>query len=165
MGCLSRAGCWVLGLACATAVHAECGSVAVYRIITVAYAGDAPANAVLDKRTGLQWRRCEEGQAWSGLACMGAGQQFTHEQALLQAATKGMWQLPDVKQIASLAQRACRFPALQSSLFATGELSSHYWSSTPFVSASSAAWLFEIDTGRVNFAPRDRRAGLRLVRR
>lgn len=165
MGSLSRGLCWVLGLTCAAAVQADCGSVALYQVITVAYAGDAPANAVLDKRSGLQWRRCEEGQRWSGVACLGLGQQLTHEQALLHVAKKGMWQLPDVKQISSLAQRTCRFPALQRSVFVTGELSSHYWSSTPFVSAPSAAWRFEVDTGRVNFIDRETRAGVRLLRR
>lgn len=162
---LSRSVCCLLGLMCAAQLQAQCDTMAAYQVMTVAYAGDAAANAVLDKRTGLQWRRCEEGQRWSGVACVGAGAQLTHEQALLHVAQKGMWQLPDVKQITSLAQRACRFPALQRSVFVTGELSSHYWSSTPFVSAPSAAWRFEVDTGRVNFIARDTRAGLRLVRR
>ena len=165
MGSLSHGLCWVLGLTCASVVQAECGSVGVYQVITVAYAGDAPANAVLDKNSGLQWRRCEEGQRWSGVACLGVGEQLTHEQALLHVAKKSMWQLPDVKQITSLAQRACRFPALHSSVFVTGELSSHYWSSTPFVSDSRSAWRFEVNTGRVNLVDRDKRAGVRVLRR
>lgn len=156
---------WVLGWMGASAMAAPCSQVSHFQVLTVAYPGDAAGNAVLDKRTGVQWRRCEEGQGWDGLACRGRGRQFSHEQALSHAAAQGLWQLPDVKQLGSLPQRDCRFPALNSPMFVTGALSRHYWSGTPNASASFAAWRLEVDTGRVGHVERTALSGVRLSRR
>lgn len=149
----------------APALLAQCSHPGFFEVITVAYPADAPSNAVLDKRTGLQWRRCEEGQHWDGARCQGSGWQLSHEQALKHTGTLGLWGLPDVKQLGSLPSRGCRFPALDGPVYATGELSRHYWSSTPLASSPHDAWRLEVDTGRVMYAQRDKPAALRLSRR
>jgi len=155
----------VLASAMTPALQAQCSNPGFFEVLTVAYPADAPGNAVLDKRTGMQWRRCEEGQRWDGASCQGTGWQLNHEQALRHAGTLGIWGLPDAKQLGSLPSRDCRFPALDGPVYATGELSRHYWSSTPLASASYAAWRLELDTGRVSYAQRAMPAGLRLSRR
>lgn len=146
-------------------VQAQCRDAQAYEIQTVAYPEDAPANAVLDKRTGLQWRRCEEGQRWDGSVCQGQSQQFSHEQALRHTGAMVAWQLPDVKQLGSLALRSCRFPALDAAAFLQGPVSAVYWSSTPFAASAGYAWSLDVDTGQVGYIARRAIAGLRLVRR
>jgi len=136
-----------------------------YVVQTVSYPTDETGNSLLDKRTGLQWRRCEEGQRWDGRSCQGQARPFTHEQALRHGASLSLWRIPDIKQLGSLPQRTCRFPALEGSMFVTGALSLSYWSSTPFIAAPALVWLLEVNTGRVFYGERSDQAGLRMVRR
>eukprot|EP01036_Dinobryon_divergens_P052014 gene52014-69594_t len=62
---------------------------------------------VLDRSTGLQWRRCVEGQSFDGSRCSGtvlhAGWLDALDHARAQAAATGQgWRLPNAKELASL---------------------------------------------------------------
>ena len=107
-------------------------------ITTLAYPGDAAGNAVIDRRTGLAWRRCHEGQTWNGAACTGSATTYTHVQALAHAQAVAAWRLPNVKELASLIDHKQLFPALDPVSF-PGALSITVWSSTPYISNSAAA--------------------------
>ena len=81
-----------------------------YTYSTMAYGTDGANNVVNDKVTGLQWRRCLEGQSWNGSACSGTPSTYTHREALVYANGSGLpaagWRLPNVKEGTSLLNKA-----------------------------------------------------------
>ena len=56
---------------------------------------------VLDRSTGLVWRRCRLGMVWNGSACLGTPSSVSWETAMVTAAAQG-WRLPNVKEVVSL---------------------------------------------------------------
>jgi hypothetical protein len=94
---------------------------------------------VTDTATGLQWKRCSEGQAWSGGTCAGSATSHNWQDALQLAATasyagKDDWRLLNIKELASIVEQACYGPAIDMTVFpATPWYPSSYWSSTPEV--------------------------------
>jgi hypothetical protein len=107
-------------------------------ITSLSYPGDAAGNVVIDRRTGLAWRRCHEGQTWNGTACSGSASLYTHVQALAHGQSLPTWRLPNVKELASLIDHNQLFPALDPVSFPDG-LSITVWSSTPYVSNPAVA--------------------------
>ena len=103
---------------------------------------------VLDNRTGLTWRRCAEGQNWSGSNCTGSATTFTHEGALNHAKMQTAWRLPNIKELASLADRGCKFPAIDTNAF-PGTSNHRHWSSTPTYD-SRAAFAIPFDSAIVD---------------
>lgn len=92
---------------------------------------------VTDQGTGLQWKRCSEGQTWDGAACIGIATGHTWQQALQHAAGttyagKDDWRLPNIKELMSIGERACREPAVSLTAFpGTPAADSEFWSSSP----------------------------------
>ena len=111
---------------------------------------------VTDKRTGLIWKRCSEGQVWSntGVNCNGSAHKYTHEAALaLAKATNTIqsitgWRLPNVKELSSLVDRACISPSIDSAAF-PNTVSAWYWTSTPSATNSAYAWDVSFENGSV----------------
>ena len=110
---------------------------------------------VIDKRTGLVWARCSLGQSWNGSTCTGTASTHTHEEALAQAQAANVggasgWRLPTVKELASLADKGCRNPAIDSTAFPNTP-SSRYWASSPDVGDSDYAWYVSFNYGYVYY--------------
>lgn len=120
---------------------------------------------VTDQRTGLVWARCSVGQSWSGSACAGSAALLTHETALAHAQSQSGWRLPSVKELASLADKGCRSPAIDSTAFPNTPLS-YYWSSSPDLYDGSFAWTvdFSYGYGSVFTVNRNDSRAVRLVR-
>lgn len=124
---------------------------------------------VTDKRTGLTWKRCAEGQAWSGSTCTGTATYHNHVAALALAKTANSsqsatgWRLPNVKELASLADKGCQSPAIDSTAFPATP-SSWFWSSSPYVGGSDSAWFVGFYNGSVNSYNRGDDYRVRLVR-
>lgn len=122
---------------------------------------------VTDQRTGLVWARCSVGQSWSGSTCVGSASTFTHGGAMTHAKVQSGWRLPSVKELASLADKGCVDPAIDSAAFPVTP-SAWYWSSSPHVGSSDAAWYVYFYKGSVttyrNSAYRDDNSYVRLVR-
>lgn len=106
------------------------------------YAFSASGAEVTDLQTGLVWRRCAEGQAWSGTTCTGTPMLMPHEAAMQhamgQAADAGSaWRVPNIKELASIADKTMANPAIDISVFPppvpSGGL---FWSSTPTTGTS-----------------------------
>lgn len=62
---------------------------------------------VLDKKTKLIWKRCAEGEIWTGNVCSGNAKSYSWAEATSQFAgenkkSTGNWHLPDIDQLASL---------------------------------------------------------------
>jgi hypothetical protein len=149
--------------AAALSAHAACPSWPTADRFTIS--GDE----VTDKRTGLVWKRCSEGQTLSGSSCTGTAASYTHEQALARAKSANTadsptgWRLPNVKELASLADKGCQSPAIDSTAFPSTP-SSWYWSSSPYVGYSASAWFVRFFNGDVNSYGRGYGSRVRLVR-
>lgn len=131
------------------------------------YTYSAAGDEVTDSKTGLIWRRCSEGQAWSGSTCTGTASGYTHEQALAQAkaqAGTAGWRLPNVKELVSIADSSRVSPAIDTAGFPATP-SAYYWSSTPYAGNSSIAWNVNFDNGYVySYYGRNHGFHVRLVR-
>lgn len=124
---------------------------------------------VSDVRTGLTWKRCSEGQSWSGIACTGTATSPTHEAALTLAknANPGQsatgWRLPNVKELGSLADKGCNFPAIDRAVFPDTPRS-FTWSSSPDAGNPASAWGVNFNSGAIGVRKRDLAGHVRLVR-
>jgi len=133
------------------------------------YSADETANpnaVVTDSKTGLAWRRCSAGQTWANASssCTGTASTYTHEQALAYAKTQPGWRLPNVKELASLADLSRTSPAIDVTAF-PGTPSTNYWSASPYAGNASGAWDVDFDGGSVGgYGLRDFSSAVRLVR-
>ena len=120
---------------------------------------------VQDGRTGLVWKRCSEGQILSANTCTGSAATYTHERALASAQKQTGWRLPNVKELVSLADKSCKNPAIDSSVFPNTS-SSYYWTSSPYVYVgnSNGAWFVDFNDGGVSNNYRYNKYAVRLVR-
>lgn len=112
------------------------------------YAYSADGAEVTDAQTGLIWRRCTVGQAWSNGICVGGLTVFRHEEALAHAMTQSGWRLPNVKELTSLVDTSSVRPAINGVAF-PGTPTALYWSSTPDVQLPSSAWSVDFGMGGV----------------
>jgi hypothetical protein len=144
-----------------------------YTFSTVAFAVggefDSANNVVNDAWTGLQWRRCLQGQRWSGSACVGSVLGANHEGMLDHARQQVGWRMPNVKELASLVDLAADGSTrLDLTTFPGADSGWAVWSSTPYqglvVGSLPGAWGVNFGDGRVS--EYGRRAGntVRLVR-
>lgn len=111
----------------------------------------ADGSEVTDTKTGLIWRHCPEGMASSATACTGMATPFTHEAALQQAAAQAGsvgWRLPNVKELSSIVDKTVINPAIDSVIFPATP-ASLFWSSSPFVTGASSAWVVDFGAGVV----------------
>jgi hypothetical protein len=99
-----------------------------------------------DPLTGLVWRRCPEGAAWTGTQCVGTPTMTDWAGALnVAAAAGGTWRLPSIAELSTLlrdtgAHTGC---IMLPDVFPSA---TPIWSSTPFVGGvgpSGGAWAFE----------------------
>lgn len=124
---------------------------------------------VTDLQTGLIWKRCSEGQNWSGSTCTGNANTNSHEQALAQAKAQNSsgsatgWRLPHVKELTRLADRGCNRPTIDATAF-PGTESITYWTSSPAVGYSDNVWGVYFSNGDVNYYGRSSNQAVRLVR-
>lgn len=88
---------------------------------------------VRDLETGLQWKRCLEGQTGSSCTNGGGVGQQTWSQALAVARTSTWagfddWRVPNVEELVSLVETGCSSPAYNTVAFPSGIVM--VWSST-----------------------------------
>ncbi len=108
------------------------------------YTISSDGSEVTDQKTGLIWRRCAEGMAFSGGTCTGTASTFTHEAALQQAtaqagSTSVAWRLPNVKELASITDKTLFTPAIDPTAFPAipALATQNFWSSSPYISATN----------------------------
>ncbi|WP_339769165.1 DUF1566 domain-containing protein [uncultured Paraglaciecola sp.] len=95
--------------------------------------------------SGLMWMRCSLGQTFSSDSCIGEADELNWQQALDDAhgytfAGLSGWRVPNIKELATLTERACVRPAINETVF-PNTLSDDYWTSTPSVTDASRAWV------------------------
>ncbi len=103
---------------------------------------------VTHTKTGLMWKRCSEGQVWSGATCTGTAAAYTWQGALQQAqasnnvggfATFTDWRLPNQKELKSIVEKQCMTPAINTTIF-PATFSAGYWSASPYAGFATDAW-------------------------
>jgi len=123
---------------------------------------------VTDQATGLQWKRCTEGQTWSGGRCTGTPSGYAWPQALQRAAAvsfagKGDWRLPNYQEAIAIVEEACSAPAVDAAVFPATR-ADWYWTSSPELDDARYTWALNFDDGEVSEIPVWDRHWIRLVR-
>jgi hypothetical protein len=119
--------------------------------------------------TGLTWRQCPLGQALSGSSCTGAATWAPWASALVAAeslsfAGESDWRLPNINELRSLVERACKGPSTNAALFPLTYDAYRFWSSTSSFSDSGQAWFINMDTGEESLAGKDGYLNIYVVR-
>ena len=125
-------------------------------------------DALLDNTSDLIWKRCAEGQSWDGTTCNGEAVKYTWQEALQLAARASNedllgWRLPNVKELATLTERSCVRPAINSVLFPSTP-SDDFWTSTPSVDDPDRAWVVAFFNASHSIKEKERCVYVRLVR-
>lgn len=124
---------------------------------------------VTDRQTGLMWAQCLQGL--SGSNCdTGTQESFNwafalpETQATSDTQNRADWRLPNVKELATLAELACVNPAINMTVF-PGLTAPQVWSASPSIAiANTAAWVIDFSDGRIRIDLRDNERSVRLVR-
>jgi len=127
---------------------------------------------VTHSKTGLMWKRCSEGQVWNGTACAGAAARYSWQGGLQQAevlnntggfATFTNWRLPNIKELNSIVEVQCTYPAINMTIFpSAGGL---YWSASPYSADATKAWFIQIyNVGFVELGFKTRFGNILFVR-
>jgi len=107
---------------------------------------------VTDNKTHLTWKRCSEGQTWTGTTCTGAATALNVQSALNAAVTFNAngglggftdWRVPNMKELQSIIEQQCITPSINTSIF-PATVSNFYWSSSPD-SASGGGYFLAVD--------------------
>lgn len=112
---------------------------------------------VIDTKTGLMWKRCSEGQTWSGATCSGSGASFTWQAALQRAQIHNGsgfagfkdWRLPNIKELFSIIEKQCFGPAINLTIF-PNTLNKMFWSSSPDTTYGTNALYVIFNLGSVD---------------
>ncbi|MDH5232201.1 MAG: DUF1566 domain-containing protein [Gammaproteobacteria bacterium] len=124
---------------------------------------------VYDRRTGLFWQRCPLGLSYDAVnnVCSGT-MQYSYTEALNQALAldngdpQFAWRLPNIKELASIAERKCAKPALNLNIFYNfDERIPLFWSST--VKDSQHVYIINFENGTTDLRNPDLNASVRLV--
>ena len=100
---------------------------------------DHSNGTVSDNNTKLMWKKCSQGQTFSGGTCTGSAITMNWKEALVSAktindasdfATYKDWRVPNIKELNSLVSLKCYNPSINASVFPNTP-SSSFWSSSP----------------------------------
>lgn len=137
---------------------------------------DNKDGTITDIQTQLMWKKCNEGETWrkASNSCSTITKQYTWQDSLKRArsvnnkgyATHTDWRLPNIKELISIIEEGCEYPAANLRVFPSTK-PDHYWSSTPLINFLYAtdAWSINFNVG-VNDVPTEKTNTyyLRLVR-
>ncbi|WNC73948.1 DUF1566 domain-containing protein [Thalassotalea psychrophila] len=124
-------------------ISQECSPFIPHTTPSFRYSYSDTGATATDKITGLTWSRCTYGQAWDAQAqvCEGNATLVTWSAAFTAASTQDLdnlthWRVPNIKELNTIIEGGCTFPAINSEVFPNTVASSQqpYWSSTPTIS-------------------------------
>ncbi|XOF32560.1 MAG: DUF1566 domain-containing protein [Candidatus Electrothrix sp. YB6] len=126
---------------------------------------------VMDSKTGLMWKKCLEGI--EGDNCeTGSADTVTWQEALQQPGLVNTgggfaghtdWRLPNIRELRSLIEEQCSYPAINLTYFPNTP-NSYVWSRSPAAAYSGSAWYVYFGYGYSNVYNRYSYAAVRLVR-
>ena len=122
---------------------------------------------VTDTATGLVWKRCLEGQAWSGQTCT-TTTTYTFDQATaltgkVTFAGQNDWRLPNIRELLSIVDDTVFRPAMDKIAF-PNDVGLALWSGSPSANGSNFAWSVEFLGGSSRSYVRSSSYSVRLVR-
>lgn len=104
---------------------------------------------VTHKKTTLTWKRCTEGQTWSGTTCTGSAQMWNWPQASTTRTTFGGasdWRLPTANELLTILEFAKKQPAIEATIFPAIPTGS-FWSASAYGDGSDNAWVIDFSSG------------------
>lgn len=121
---------------------------------------------VTDSQTGLSWRRCLEGQTWTGKLCKGQPRAMSISEAASWVAKLNQgpgadWRLPTQDELLTLVDRECSDPAINLKAF-PGTPPVALWTSTS--SGGTGFWSVSFSDGFEEIYNGNRALPVRLVR-
>ena len=133
--------------------------------------------SITDTQTQLTWQKCLVGL--TGENCeAGEAKSFAWGEALAFVSEKSHvgkkysenksnelgWRLPNIRELSSLVELQCRYPAINVSVFPNTP-PSHQWSSSPYKFYSHYSWYVDFNEGIYTYSDRaDTNKHIRLVR-
>jgi len=132
---------------------------------------------VTHKVTGLTWKRCLEGQIWTGGTCSGTAHRYTFDQASALSGTyagSSDWRTPSIRELASIVDTQFINPAINAEIFPTTPVTTsltffdlEFWSSSPdnvtWPAGGSFAWIADFRDGWIGTTVASERLPVRLV--
>lgn len=126
---------------------------------------------VTDQETQLSWMRCAVGQTWSGTRCVGEARVFDWQQAMAQVdrlnaqqfAGYDDWRMPLVPELASIVERHCFNPRMNTEVF-TGAPAEIFWSAMEKMGMPDYAYTLDFGGGAARATAKDGAGAVRLVR-
>lgn len=128
---------------------------------TSSHLKDNNDGTVSDKKTGLVWRKCSEGQTWSiaDNSCYNSPEGYDWKEALQRAENinnalagetlgKTDWRVPNIKELASILELKCQQPSINILVFPT-TLSAIYVSSSSLVTDGNYVWYVHFNDGSI----------------
>ena len=157
----------LVGLSCSAQAQQTCNANIPETTPTADFV-DNGNGTVTHSRTGLMWKRCAEGQTWSGGTCTGSASSSTWADALkavVGVSTGGYsdWRLPNMKELISIVEWKCNYPAINRSIFPSTP-ASYFWSASANAYTSIDAWYVDFSYGYGYGFSRNTSLSVRLVR-
>ncbi len=126
---------------------------------------------VTHKPTNLTWKRCAQGQTWTGSTCSGTAGEYSFYQANTLTGTttfagKSDWRVPAEDELLSLVDYSVAYPgpAVNGSIFPATP-GANFWSASPAgANGSDSAWLVYFGHGAAYSGGRSGNYAVRLVR-
>jgi hypothetical protein len=168
---LVRGGAWITADAAVSGdVASNCNAAMVAATPSGEFL-DHGDGTVTDRRTGLRWQRCAEGQRWVRDTCAGVATLHSWSAAMAMGCTttggaepcRDGWRLPELLELRSIVEERCHSPAINDWIFPNTP-AVHFWSATPFVAYPGDAWTVDFAMGNSGYHGGASVHAVRLVR-
>lgn len=121
---------------------------------------------VTHKKTGLVWKRCAEGQTWTGSTCSGIASSYTWSQA--NTLGVGGWRLPNLNELLTIVEWGKYASAINTEIFpnlsTNNDGFSSFWSTSAYVNLSDNIWGVNFSHGHDGAGKKTATLYARLVR-